>query len=194
VIGDYDRAPSRNAKLLAPQYSSLQNSFLEFPKGHKALHVFHSIDIYRSIQMIDFVLEDSRLESLHVHRLFLPMSIKVGDGNFFVPGNETARVREAQASFPVDDLLLRVTHNDGIHDHGWGERHDPRSQEGRLNLDDGQPNRLPNLRRGESDTSDSSHGEEHFLDKTLKGGHTNLAGGHRCSSRSENRISEIAAG
>src|ERR1700728_727275 len=89
-----DRRPSRNAKLLAPQCSSLQNSFLEFPKRHKALHVFHSINIYRSVQMIDFVLEDSGLESLHVHGPLFPMSIKVGNGNLLVTGDQTAGVRE----------------------------------------------------------------------------------------------------
>src|ERR1700733_10121138 len=82
------------SKLLASQWPSLQDSFLEFRKRHKTLHVLHPINIYRSIQMIDFVLEDSRLESLHACRLLFPMLIKVGNGNLLVSGNETARVGE----------------------------------------------------------------------------------------------------
>src|ERR1700735_4377447 len=89
-----NRRTSGNAKLLAPQRSSLQNSFLELAECHKALHVFHSIYIYRSTQMIDFVLKDSRLESLRLRRPLFPMSIKVGDGNLLVSRNQTAGVRE----------------------------------------------------------------------------------------------------
>jgi hypothetical protein len=87
-------ARASSSKLLASQCTSLQDPSLEFPKRHETLHVFHPININRSIQMIDFVLEDSRLESLHMYRLLFPMSIKVGNGNLLVSGNETARVGE----------------------------------------------------------------------------------------------------
>jgi hypothetical protein len=124
----------------------------------------HAIDEEHAVQMIVFVLNDSRREIACAKLDSLGMTIQRPNGDLFRPRHQTANAGNAEASFPIFDCIgadgndLRVDEHHGVADVVV------------LGAADGnkQSDIHVHLGRGEACAAVLAHRRDHVVDQLLK--------------------------